>query len=168
MCSCRCPSPLKSQQVEEKSRPGLLAAHTSTTLVLHCPVLHQGNIEPLIEFHFHRDIVLNNALGEISNFVFLPPYRRLDDIVTRKISDERRACAVETEMRPSIGTRSKPGNENNLRMFLKVCMHRTYLRMPLPGPGSDKPKVMIWRGDICEISKSQDLRAGDKICGEKR
>ena len=88
--------------------------------------------------------------------------------MTRKISDERRACAVETEMRPSIGTRSKPGNENNLRMFLKVCMHRTYLRMPLPGPGSDKPEVMIWRGDICEISKSQDLRAGDKICGEKR
>ena len=128
VCSCRCPSPLKSQQVEEKSRPCLLAARTSTTLVLHCPVLHQGNIEPLIEFHFHRDIVLNNALGEISNFVFLPPYRRLDDIVTRKISDERRACAVETEMRPSIGTRSKPGNENNLRMFLKVCMHRTYLR----------------------------------------
>ena len=40
--------------------------------------------------------------------------------------------------------------------------------MPLPGPGSDKPEVMIWRGDICEISKSQDLRAGDKICGEKR
>ena len=76
--------------MEEKSRPGLLAARTSTTLVLHCPVLHQGNIEPLIEFHFHRDIVLNIVLlGEISNFVSLPP-DRLDGDVTRKISDERR------------------------------------------------------------------------------
>ena len=56
----------------------------------HCPVVHVRNIEPLIEFHFHRDIVLNIVLlGEISNFVSLPP-DRLDGDVTRKISDERR------------------------------------------------------------------------------
>ena len=51
------------------------------------------NIEPLIEFRFHRDIVLiivsSLVVGEISNLVPPAPYR-LDDVVTRKISDERK------------------------------------------------------------------------------
>ena len=113
-----------------------------------------------------------SSLGEISNFVPTPSYR-LDDDVTRKISDERKGGGDLNlnHSSPDFWSTQNPWNENNLRLedFIEIqyirhnkFCHRVWTRQVFCYWALERWSSLearyLWK----------DLRIPDEICGEKR